>query len=93
MQGQYLEVLVEFLDGREPLKRTMPVQFPAGKEQAACMQLLAAINQTGGLLDFDETSCSLIPISTMKQLHIKAPAVALADLGDLSRVTRSPLAL
>lgn len=92
MQGT-LKVTAEFLDGRPNLERELPCEYPAGAEQVACIKLLAQINATGGIMDIVADGVTLVPISTIKLLVIKAPssiqAANLADLANLTMPTNS----
>lgn len=87
MAGTVLKVLVEFIDGREPITEEMPVTFPPGKEVEACMKLLSQINLVGGIMHFLDDGISLIPLQTIKLLTITAPSVVSSDLGELNALT------
>lgn len=67
---------------------TIPTKFPEGAEIPAMLKLLGSINATNGLLRFDETSIEFIPMMRIKSLNISLPRVSLANLGDLSKLTK-----
>jgi hypothetical protein len=82
MEG-LLKVHVEFLDGRPAQDEEMPANYPPGKEKEACMQLLAAINMTGGIMHFEPDGITLLPLNTIKSLKITAPSVVIGSAADL----------
>jgi hypothetical protein len=78
-----LRIRVEFLDGRPGVDDEIPADYPPSKEQEACMQLLAAINNSGGLVHFEADGLQFFPIGTIKSIKITAPAVVIASGGGL----------
>jgi len=86
MQG-FLKIHVEFNDAlRSPIDDDFPANFAPGQEKQACLQLLAAMNATGGHLLFVDGGLVFTPFSAIKELKITAPSIVGADLSDLSRL-------
>jgi hypothetical protein len=83
MEG-ILTVHVEFKDGRTPLDEKLPMNYPAGAEQKACMMTLAGINSAGGVLHFDKDGIELTPMSEIKSIKITAPSVVLGSSLDIN---------
>jgi butyrate kinase len=81
-----LKVTVAYLDGRPDTVDEMPADIPAGAEQNACLQLLGAINATGGLMQYIENGISIVPLHTIKKLTITSSSIAGANLSDLANL-------
>ena len=79
MEG-ILNVHVEFKDGRTPLDEKLPMNYPAGSEQKACMMALAGINGVGGIMHFDTNQVDFTPMSEIKAIKITAPSVVCEGL-------------
>jgi len=88
-----LKISVEFLDGRPPEYREFPSKHAPGQEKQACMQMIAAINATGGIMDFEENGVTLLPISTIKSIKIAASTIALAGTADLQTIAAAARAM
>lgn len=82
-----LKVHVEFLDGRPAQDETMNCDIPPGQEQKACIQLLASINATNGLMRFTANGISFLPLTTIKSIDITTAAVLTANIGDMNAAT------
>lgn len=87
MQGE-LKVHIEFLDPNRPAQdETMKVDYPPGHAKQACVQLLAQINMTNGIMKFLEEGDEgifFIPLAQVKTLKITAPAIVTANAADMS---------
>jgi len=86
MEG-ILNVHVEFKDGRTPLDEKLPMNYPAGSEQKACMMALAGINGVGGIMHFDTNEVDFTPMSEIKAIKITAPSVVLGSSLDINTNT------
>ncbi len=85
-----ITVHIEFRDGKTPWDEKINMNYPTGRERDACVQVLAGINATNGVMRFldDETGVEFVPLTEVKSLKITAPVIALANSGDLEAVRK-----
>ncbi len=85
-----ITVHIAFRDGRPPWDEKINMNYPTGRERDACVQMLASINATNGVLRFldDETGIEFVPLTEVKSLKITAPVIALANSDDLEAVRK-----
>ena len=79
---QYLDVHIEYLDGRPAEDQQMPARFEPGQEKAAVMQMLGAINSIGVVV-FEDNGATLIPIQSIKSVKVTVPSVLTAPASAL----------
>ena len=86
---QYLDIHIEYIDGRPAEDQQMPARFEPGQEKAAVMQMLGAINAMGVIV-FDNDGATLIPLSSIKSVKVTVPSVIAAPASALAAFDMQP---
>jgi hypothetical protein len=82
-----LNVHVVFKDERQDLDEKLPTNYAPGGEQKACMQALAMLQATGGIMHFEKDGIEWVPMDNVFSIKITAPEVVSATMADLSNLT------
>jgi hypothetical protein len=91
MQGK-LKIHVQFKDSsRAPVDDEIPAVFQPGQEKAACLQLLAGINSTGGHLLFIDDGLVFTPLASIESLRITASSIVGGSLLDIAQLDQKKL--